>query len=263
MREYINKIFCEDCLDTMREMVVDNFKVDYVLTSPVYNTTRSGESYSTQKSRDENMGRYDVYIEDKTDEEYIDFTLNIFNLFEKILNKNGCVLYNMSYSSENTELMWRVVYNIIEKTHFTIADDIIWKKKSALPNNTNPNKLTRIVEHIFVFCRRDEFGTFNTNKKVTSIREGGQKYYENIVNFIEAENNDGVCKLNKATFSTDLVLQLLDIYVEKGSVVYDPFMGTGTTAYACKIRSINYVGSEISQAQVKYASDRLTQSILF
>lgn len=41
------------------------------------------------------------------------------------------------------------------------------------------------------------------------------------------------------------------------SIVYDPFMGTGTTANACKNRNIKYIGSEISEAQVEYAKSRV------
>lgn len=39
--------------------------------------------------------------------------------------------------------------------------------------------------------------------------------------------------------------------------VYDPFMGSGTTAVACQRMGLNYIGSEISAAQVEYAKKRL------
>lgn len=257
----MNKIYNESCLDTMNRMISENVKVSNIITSPFYNTGRGSNCHKTQKSRDNYEGRYDVHLDNMTDKEYIDFTLNLFNNFDKILKKDGCILYNMNYGSENTHLMWLVVSNIIEKTNFTIADDIIWKKKSALPNNVSKNKLTRIVEHIFVFCRKSEFKTFNTNKKVKSVRSTGQKMYENVYNFIEAKNNDGSCKLNKATYSTDLITQLLDIYVENNAIIYDPFMGTGTTAKACLLYGCKYLGSEISNEQCKYAENRLKSII--
>lgn len=61
------------------------------------------------------------------------------------------------------------------------------KKKSALPNNVSHNKLTRICEFVFVFCRKNEYKTFVANKQVKSQSKTGQKYYENIFNFIEAK----------------------------------------------------------------------------
>ena len=156
--------------------------------------------------------------------------------------------------------MWLALLSIIKETPFRIADTIIWKKKSALPNNVG-NKLTRITEFVFVFCRKTEYKTFFINKKVKSIRQDTQqKYYEAVYNFIEAPNNDGPCKLNKATYSSDLCLQLLNLYAREKCVVYDPFMGTGTTAIACMRMNDNYgitcIGSELSEGQVDYSCER-------
>ena len=256
----INNIYNEHCFLTMKKMIENDIKVDGIITSPFYNTSRSSKCHNTQKSRDNHEGRYDVHLDDMTDEEYIKFTLRLFNGFDKILKENGCILYNISYCSENTHLMWLVIADIIRNTNFIVADDIIWKKKSALPNNTSSNKLTRIVEHVFVFCRKEEFKTFNCNKNVKSVRETGQKMYENIFNFIEAKNNDGSNKLNKATYSTELVTKLLNIYFKSGDLIYDPFMGTGTTANACILYNCNYIGSEISKAQCEYAENRIKET---
>ena len=99
-----------------------------------------------------------------------------------------------------------------------------------------------------------------------SVREDtGQKYYDNVYNFIEAKNNDGPCKLNKATYSSDLCLSLFNIYAKPDYVIYDPFMGTGTTAIACLRyndgnNQIVCIGSELSAAQVEYSKDRILGS---
>lgn len=254
----VNKIYNEDNLVTM-ETHIDEHSVDVILTSPPYNTSRKRSiSAKSNNSRLRNLEiRYDVFNEDMTNEEYIDWTVNIFNHFDRILKKDGCVLYNISYGSENVECMFRAVNDIITRTNFSLADCIIWKKKSATPNNMSSNKLTRITEFVFVFCRKDEFATFVTNKKVKSVRGTGQSNYENIFNFIEAANNDGVNPLNKATYSTELCTKLLNIYARKGSLVYDPFMGTGTTAVAATKLGHNYIGSEISTKQTAYAISRL------
>lgn len=257
----LNHIYNEDCFDTIERIIDNKIHVDNIITSPFYNTGRSSKCHTSEKSRQNHEGRYDIHLDDMTNDEYIQFTIYLFNKFDKIVAENGCILYNMSYGSENTELIWLVLAEILKQTNWTIADDIIWKKQSALPNNVSPNKLTRIVEHIFVFCRKNEFKTFKANKKIKSVSKKGQKYYENVFNFIEAKNNDGSCKLNKATFSTDLITQLIDIYVQDEAIVYDPFSGTGTTANACILKGIQYLGSEISEAQVEYSNDRLKQTM--
>lgn len=126
-----------------------------------------------------------------------------------------------------------------------------------MPNNVSKNKLTRIVEDVFVFCRKDEYKTFQCNKEVSSVGKTGQTFYKIMYNFIEAPNNDGSCILNKATYSSELCEKLLTMYANNANIVYDPFMGTGTTAVACKRLGINCFGSEISKDQVDYAYERL------
>lgn len=253
----MDKIFNEDLLTTMKREELEN-KVDIVITSPPYNTSRVGAS-------DKYGSRYDesTFKDKMSDEEYIEWTIDIFNHYDKILRKDGCVLYNLSYSSEKTYLIWLVVAEIIKKTNFITADCIIWKKGSAIPNNRSKNKLTRIVEYVFVFARKKDLKTFDSNKKILSrIERTGQANYENIFNFIEAKNNDGSTKLNKATFSSELVCKLLDIYAKPNSLVYDSFMGTGTTAVACVKSGMNYVGSEISDKQCDYAEKRIEEEKL-
>ena len=255
----LNKIYNEDCFTTMQNMVVDNIKIDAVLTSPPYNT---GRLTQTQRSIDNYENRYDIHLDNKSDEEYLDWSVKLFEKYAEVLKQNGVILYNVSYSAENNpNLMWLFVADIINRTSFMVADCIIWKKSSALPNNTSSNKLTRITEFVFVFCRKNEYKTFTTNKKVKSLSVIGQAYYENIFNFFEARNNDGANNLNKATFSSDFCDKLLNIYLKENTIVYDSFMGTGTTAVACKRRKINFIGSELSPNQVIFSEERIAKEV--
>ena len=240
----INKIYNEDCLETMKNMTK---KVNAIITSPPYNIIRPN---STDRG-------YDLYKDDKTNSEYIKWTLDIFKSYNNILDTNGIVLYNMSYGTENTILMNLVIADIIRKSNFMLADIIVWKKQTATPNNVSSNKLTRIVEYIYVLCRKDEFYTFNCNKKKLKERTTGQAVYENIFNFIVANNNDNSTDLNKATFSTELVRKLLLLYTKENDIIYDSFMGTGTTAKACIIEKRKFIGSEISKSQCDYANNRI------
>jgi len=250
------KFLNEDCLKTMQDMVDNGKKVDIILTSPPYNTGRTTQN---QRSIDNYENRYDIHLDNMTDDEYRDWTVKLFKMFDKILKENCVVLYNISYGNENPNIMWHIPNDIIEKTPFMIADRIIWKKKSALPNNVSHNKLTRIVEDVFVICRKNEYKTFNTNKTVKSVSKTGQKYYENVFNFVDAKNNDGPSKLNKATYSSELCEKLLSLYAVggEGYTVYDPFMGTGTTGIACEKMGFDCIGSELSPNQVEESIKRL------
>lgn len=253
----------EDCFDAMQRM--EPHSVDIILTSPPYNTNKKAGKTRTINNTKVQEGqydyvRYDAFVDNFTNDEYVDFTRKLFKGFDRVLKPNGCVLYNINYGAENTEGMFLAVNEIIRETPFTIADVIVWKKSNAFPNSTSSNRLTRIWEFVFVFCRKDEMKTFSCNKQVKSYRKTGQAAYENVFNLIEAKNNDGVCPLNKATFSSELVEKLLTLYAKEGAVVYDPFMGSGTTAVGCVRMGLDCIGSEISEAQCEYARERVANA---
>ena len=248
------KIYNEDCIATMERLPAGS--VDLVLTSPPYNMTSRKGGYA-------DSGRYDVYQDWKTEEEYRNWTVDIFDHFDRILRKDSVVLYNFSYSVENPSLPYKLVNDIESRTPFGLVDTIIWKKDGGLPFPTNERRLSRIWEFVFVFARKDEFDTFRCHKEMVSISEKtGQKYYKVYYNMVKTENNDGVTSdLNQATYSSKMCLKLLEIYCGDGYVVYDPFNGTGTTGFALKksaCQDLRYIGSEISKAQCEYSEKRIT-----
>ena len=255
----INKMYVEDCFDTMKRMVKNNQRVNVILTSPPYCTDKDDAKMYTDAKFDWYDVHYDVFEGFESPEAYREWTVNLFNAYDTVLCENGVVLYNISYTKATPDLVYKCVYDVITQTNFMVADCIIWRKSNALPQNQNSNRSTRICEFVFVFCRKSEADTFITNKKRSEV---DYKRYTNLFyNYIEAPNNDildkSLNRLNGATFSTKLVLALLNIYAKPGFIVYDSFMGTGTTAVACKQYGCNYIGSEISQAQVEFANKRL------
>lgn len=246
-----SKLYNGDCIDVMQKMIDQGIKIDKIITSPPYNIIKP--------NRDDRG--YDLYNDGMTNEEYIDWTINVFNLSNKLMNKNGCILYNMSYGSENTECMPLTVASIINNTNFTIADILVWKKRGAIPNCMSSNKMTRITELVYVFCRKDEFKTFTCNKKISTVRDNGIINYENVFNFFEADNNDETQDLNKATFSTQFVQNLIDRYVLKEDIVLDMFNGTGTTIYCCEQNEIKSYGIELSEKQCEHTKKRFLKGV--
>lgn len=250
MNEFENHIFNESCFDTIMRMKENNIKCNVVLTSPPYNTSR--------KSRiDKYMQRYETHLDTLTDDEYIKQTINLFDGINDVLEKNGVILYNMSYSTEKPMLMYETIYSIFKHTDFSLVDTIVWKKRNAIPDNRSKNRLTRIVEYIFVFARKSETQTFQCNKTPMYVSKGGVNVYNAFYNFIEARNNDGSNELNKATYSTELCDKLLNMYAVENDVIYDPYIGIGTTALSALKNKMKFIGSEISEKQVEYARERI------
>lgn len=242
-----------DCSKVISLMKDKNIYIDGVITSPPYNTSRTGRT-------DKLNSRYATYKDNLSNEDYIDWQVKVFNEINSVLVVDGSILFNISYSSENTDTMWLLIADIIKSTPFTVADHIVWKKRSAIPNNRSKNKLTRITESVFVFARKSEITTFKANKQVKSIIEKtGQNNYENVYNFIEADNSDkGEHKKNlKATFSTDLVTKLINIYYQEGDKLFDPFSGSGTTALSCFSNKLSFIGSELDLNTHNIAVERV------
>ena len=230
--------------------------VNLVITSPPYNMTK-------RKGGNADTGRYDVYTDWKTEEEYFDFTMSLFNGLERVVVPDGVVLYNFSYSIENPSLPYKLVTEIEKRSAWRLVDTICWEKNSGLPFPANKYRLSRKWEFVWVFCKSDHIDNFFIDKGVSKVSEKtGQTYYNVHYNYIKAKNNDAPTpELNQATFSSQLVIDLLNIYGGRGErfVVYDPFMGTGTTAVGCLMsdKKPSCIGSEISKAQCEYAENRI------
>lgn len=246
----INRIYNEDCILTLRR-IPDNF-INRIITSPPYNinTERSDMYYNNGYSK----------LDGLTEEEYLEVRTEEFKEFSRVMADDGVICYNISYAKENPILPTLLVSKIHAETDLTIADIICWKKPHAIPFQTSPTKLSRITELIYIFVKKDKLHSFKTNKEVGKINEKtGQRFYKNYTNFIEAKNNDGYkCQL-KASYSQDLVNQLINIYFPSGSLIYDPFSGIGTTQLSCVKNNINYIGSELTKEHFDIAIKRISE----
>ena len=60
-----------------------------------------------------------------------------------------------------------------------------------------------------------------------------------------------------APFPEQLVRNCVDLTTERNDVVYDPFMGSGTTAKVCVELGREFIGSEISSTYAAIARRRI------
>lgn len=248
-----NKVFNENNLDTMARMQ-DNY-IDGIICSPPYNLGKN------PNHRRLDQDDYNLYVENTdnlSEDEYLEIRIKEFQEFQRIVKTNGVICYNISYCKRSPILSQLLMAKVHNETDLTVTDVIFWKKTNSLPLQTSPNKLSRIVEPIFVIVNKSYLNTFKANKKVSKINEKtGQKFYKTYYNYIEARNNDGINSSLKAAYSEELVTKLLDIYFPPGSTIYDPFMGIFTTARACIKNNRNYIGSEINESIYKEGTETM------
>jgi len=60
-------------------------------------------------------------------------------------------------------------------------------------------------------------------------------------------------------FPVELPLRCIKMFSWDTSVIYDPFMGSGTTALACLQTNRTYIGSEISESYITLANNRIKE----
>ena len=244
----VNNIYNGDTIDYMKK--IDDKSIQLILTSPPYNA-----SWRKDNHRYKNTG----FSDNMSEEEYIEWSVDIFNEYSRILKDTGVVVYNLSYTIKSAHLPTYVVAEIMKQTDFILVDIVSWKKNSVIPLPMSPNRLTRIVELVYIFAKKDKVINFECNKRLAKKSIKGQQYYDVYFNYIETRNNDGGTKKSKhnATFSVDFTKFFIDLYSFENSIVLDNFIGTGTTAIGCLELNRKYIGIDRYSGYCDYAIKRI------
>lgn len=150
-----------------------------------------------------------------------------------------------------------------EKHNLEFTDEIVWvKPDGAVPNriggferHRKPRayKPNNVTESILVFQKKATFLVDKTLKNNSYV----VTYDRTNLWQINPETNSK----HPAPFPLNLVYKIVRYYSYENELVYDPFMGSGTTAVACKNLNRNYIGSEISKEYCDIAEQRLRQEI--
>jgi len=241
-----NEIYCGDTVKTMEK--IDDNSINLILTSPPYLA-------SIRKDNHKYPGASDQIKDNQTITDYLEWMMEIFVQYERILKKDGVLAFNFSYTTFNPSLPYDLINEVFKHTGFRIYDTIAWKKKSAMPVSGHPNRVTRIVEMVYIFAKTP---TFTANKSISTISKTGQKYYNNYYNFLEAKNNDGKVDGHEATFSSEFAKFFIDLYSKEGDIVLDNFSDTGTTACTAKRMNRRYIGIDLVEKYCEYAKNRIS-----
>lgn len=72
--------------------------------------------------------------------------------------------------------------------------------------------------------------------------------------------NFTVKRRHPAEKPVEIIRHMLLETTKQGDLIFDPFIGSGTTAVACKQLKRNYIGFELNEDYVKSATERLSQT---
>lgn len=227
-----NKLYNEDCLDTMKRMP-DEF-IDLIVTSPPYNlgNAKKGSFYGG-KGKGENIS-YDNHNDDLPEQEYIDWQHDLFREWMRLIKPTGAIFYN--HKPRIIDGIYDDRKNLIP---FKIRQEIVWDRCGMV--NFSGSFFACSTERIYIVCKSDQW------KPIQQYLGWGEVWR------IPPEQNTK----HPAPFPLKLISRIVKSATNKDGLVYDPMIGSGTTAIACIKDGRRFIGSEISAEYCKIAMKRI------
>lgn len=238
----LDKIHCENCLDTMTKM--ESKSIDVVITSPPYNMNLrvSGNRYIKREIKKELSSKYgdgNVFEDALPMDEYFETHKEIMT---ELLRVSKLCFYNIQQITGNKPAL----YKLIGHFHEQIKELIIWDKEKAQPA-MQEGVLNSQFE--FIFALTDDKSDAMRRQFKTATFERGT-----LSNLWKIKPKRSKDKDHSATFPEPLVAKILDNFCDKKSIIYDPFCGTGTSLRIAKSKGHTIIGSEIIESYVKKAN---------
>ena len=226
--DFINKIICGDCLEVMKD--IPDKSVDLVVTSPPYNFNGF--------NRDGRVINYLDYKDNLKTSDYKKWIENILVESSRVLKIGGVLYWNHKGKYENYK--YSPPHWVIDLCPLNLFQEIIWKYPSS-PDVAKVKWYPRF-ENIYMFSK-GKLDYFNPDMaKIGNVWE----------------INHSMGKINHpAPYPLGLAKRCVESVTKENNIVLDPFIGSGTTAVACKSLGRKYIGIEISPEYCDIARKRV------
>lgn len=232
-----NTIRCVDVLAGLAEM--PSKSVDLVVTSPPYNLKNS----TGNGMKDGRGGKwanaalisgYSHHDDNMPHEKYVEWQRKVLTECMRVLSDDGAIFYNHK---------WRVQAGLLQDRQdivagFPVRQIIIWRRAGGI--NFNQSYFLPTYEVIYMIAKKD----FRLAK--------GANSFGDVWEFPQEMKNG-----HPAPYPVALIERI--IASTNAKIVFDPFMGSGTTAVAAKLLGRNYYGLEISPEYVEIAKTRISE----
>jgi len=257
MDRFLNQIICGDNVEVMRQM--PDKCVDLTVTSPPYDNLRTYNGFS------------------------FDFE-NVAKELYRVTKDGGIVVWvvaDATVKGSETGTSFRQALHFID-VGFNLHDTMIWNKQNC-SSVGSMNMYENTFEYMFVFSKGKP-KTFNIikdkpNKCAGEIQHGsirqrdgsvkktsnyGKKAIEkfgrrsNVWDIFPAKSKKE--RLHPAPFPERLANDHIITWSNPGDLVFDPFMGSGTTAKMAYLTGRNYLGIDISGEYCEIARKRVEQA---
>ncbi|HBT78081.1 MAG TPA: site-specific DNA-methyltransferase [Planctomycetaceae bacterium] len=244
-------LFCGDVLDYLKR--IDSRMFHAVITSPPYNI---GKEYENVRPL----------------EEYVAWSVDWINGASRLLVEDGALLLNLGYVSiEGKGRAVPIPYLLWDKIPLYLNQEIVWNYSAGVACK---NYLSPRNEKVLWYVKDSLNYTFNLD----AIRDKNVKYPNSKRNGKPRVNTLGknpsdVWEIAKVTtgrdrsslertphpcqFPTDLIDRLVLGFTNENDIVFDPFVGSGTTFESCAKHGRFCVGFEIKPEYCEIAKKRM------
>ncbi len=206
------QLFNGDCLEVMQDMP-DN-SVDYVLTSPPYNSGKTRTNKSNLKNK------YEYFTDNNTN--YLDWCIKVIDELLRITN--NYIFWNIQANYYNKKDVYKLIGFYADK----IEQNIIWNKPNGTPSSYQ-HRLSNVYEYILVI----------SNKKSVVCNP---HHLTNVITLpIQSKKN----KIHNAVMPQNLSDFIIKNFTKEKEIILDPFMGVGTTGISCVSMNREFIGIEL------------------
>lgn len=220
----LDVIYNMDCLEGMKS--IPDESIDLIVTDPPYLM-----NYKTGRRKDKTH-KFCTTIEGDNNPNLIHDYIN--ECYRILKNNTACYMFCNVNKVE-------VFKTELENAGFNIKNMIIWVK-----NNHTAGDL------VAQYGKKYEI-LFYVNKGRCPIRNG------RITDVWEFPKVSSKVQLHQNQKLVELIKQCVEKSSDPGMIVFDGFMGSGTTAIACLETGRKYIGYELDPEYFKIAQDRVTR----
>jgi adenine-specific DNA-methyltransferase len=247
----INQIHNIDCLQGLKQ--IKDESVDLVVTSPPYNI---GKPYEK---------KLDIY-------DYIQQQEKVIKECSRILKDTGSICWQVGYYVSHGAVypLDSLLFNKFIRNWLIPRNRIIWTFGHGLHAK---RRLSGRHEVVSWWTKTDDY-IFNLdpirvpqkypNKKAYKGANKGKlsgnplgKNPGDVWDITNVKANHGEKTAHPCQFPEALIERLVLALTNRGALVVDPFMGSGTTAVVCKRLGRDFIGFELVEDYIKICKDRL------
>ena len=252
MLKFSDRIINGDCLKELKKIPCKTF--DLVFADPPYNM-QIGEKL-TRPDSSKVYGVNDKWDKFNSFKHYDDFCKAWLKECKRILKDNGSIWVIGSYHN-----IFRLGYHL-QNLDYWLLNDVIWRKNNPMPNFRGTRFTNAHETLIWASKSKKSKYTFNYQslKCLNDDLQMRSDWILPICNGKERLKSNGK-KIHSTQKPEALLHRIILATTNKGDKIFDPFLGTGTTAVVSKKLGRNYYGIEKDKKYFIAAKKRINKTI--